>query len=487
MNPTSHVYFNRGQRLTPELLNRSSDQHFAALSMVAQVLGGKHGIVMGYQQSCRLQLIDEQTLCIGSGAGMTILGELVLVHEPILIRLQNLIEPGLYFVQCRQTSSLENPFQDPEFPQITGFEVKSFKPIVFVSRDQDPEAFEIARIRIGTNDAPFSLAEAGDDPDLTQVIDQRPAAKVHLFAPRVLDFEAHQSTLRSVSVFSAIADRLSEKMSHITGFKSLATYADLLLLEVQSPFISTEKCAYLLLRIQHHLLESLEKLRFDLQTILRDQEWSELLLSVNQLGSREHRGQQFLNLNTISVHLEKGLLQETTHRGLVLKEALAALRKVDLGSHRHHAISGRVYELVETIEAREISLLDKDQLNFFTMMHFHGAYKGEENQQYRAVFIGTGEIELPLPSLDHHRDAVIQLRIFKRRGRCKIHFEVNGHSVAEENLTSADGIQEVMNLFIVVERQWLTRETNHLRIRHFDSDIEIGLIDCRIFNCTEAS
>ena len=87
------VHFSHGQQLTPEQLNSLGEFTIHRNAMLSQFLLGKEGIIDHYAQGLKLSLDknDPMSLCVSPGAAINFMGQTVVLEEPELVSLRDLV------------------------------------------------------------------------------------------------------------------------------------------------------------------------------------------------------------------------------------------------------------------------------------------------------------------------------------------------------------------------------------------------------------
>ncbi len=489
------VHFSHGQQLTPEQLNSLGEFTIHRNAMLSQFLLGKEGIIDHYAQGLKLSLDknDPMSLCVSPGAAINFMGQTVVLEEPELVSLRDLVveENTQFFVQIQPVEALEEPWVDPELQEVQGYQIRRFGARVLVSKQKDPQSIELARIALDPTVDRVELLPADELLKSLKApkgfLDERYANRILFYTNQLLSFSDYFLVQKTLKDFRGTLVHLKAAFQGLSLVDAVIHQVIFIQAETVERIFPVKKLGFLLGELKGSVLDLFEVLRDQEKNRIgaSDQVWANLFESIDQIQSplKGASLNQFKTISTLNQLIREHVLKTNSvqEKRVLIKESLIDLRKTSFGHFKKHAFGGVLYRLKNEIKPEHFEDKSSSQTDFQTQKALSAQFGDGESFKGRGYFYSEGKVTFQIEQLEAKQDTIVMLQIYKRRGVKNFSMIFNGEIVQQEKLASSDAIDQILNLGVLVPGESVKPGTNELTIDIQKVDLDFGLFGVWVY------
>ncbi|MCB9060119.1 MAG: hypothetical protein H6622_01185 [Halobacteriovoraceae bacterium] len=487
------VHFNFGQKLVPEQLNSIGQYSKQRDEVIEHITSGGRGIVKGYGDELNIIVSENDPLMIAimPGAVLGNFGQLIIFNEPILMNLNGIVakDPQQFVLYAYEEQILENPVTDHEIPELGGHQYRTNIGKVGISKEVPANGIAIGHVKLDKNVERLTVQnEVSDTPGVIYTC-LRPY--YYSFNRYFVDYTFQKNAKTYVSDFRA---SLIQVGTVFVGLKSLPRCIDRVVYleaEISDRFFIMSKISYLLMethKVFNDLVEDLRHLTRDAQ---RDYEqvWQDLFALAESLKSEDDNVNMnnFKALSELASYLRTHLIKidSLDAKNTLIQESLADIKAFPFGYHRKHSFGGTIFKKIDSIgstDFKERLAINSD----FTVQRIVEVNLGEgKSETIKGQFVGKGSIEINLANLTNDKLAIIMLKCLKRRGALSLTFIMNGQPIQDFNVSSAELVNQAINLGALINPSKIIDGDNLLTIQVNNTDLDVGILEVTMYQESE--
>jgi len=497
MMKLSRPNFFPGQWIDYRDLNRVAGHSDQYLSLLNRAVFSGGGILLNALEEFSVSSHEGLTVRIRPGLALLPNGELATMTEDYLLDFKTyLMKEGqqTLIVGIRNVVRGADRFTDEVDASISGFKTEVFEPEIFVASElKGPDCLELFRVHLSDKAQSLRLATNQEEWGTTTPASEAEGILDLRFRPTVLPVTyAPVGGTQLISLRNALykieeCHRKLRKIYLIEDPFNIPIYVTQLHMEVLARPFQPLKAAYLLAELAEKFALFLDLLqaklgkqafKYDRKTLL---EIAELLepLRRREVFPRNVNLEALIGLaNSLSTFTafaeEKFSLMDMVEEGLVdiRGRAFAYDDKI--------TVAGYPFERTDLLTAADTARLQflADQVHSRSVKT---QFASGDSLALKGTFLQHGTIQMQIRAPKAGSPTVILCHQYLRRSGTEIRFEVNGRLLKTETFEYQNIENQWLNGSAVIPADYLTGETNTLRIHIDKTDLDFGFFDLAVY------
>lgn len=493
----SRPNFFPGQWIDYRDLNRVAGHSDHLLGVLNRAVFSGGGVLLNTLEEFAVNVQEGLTVRIRPGLALLPNGELVTMNEDYLLDLKTyLIKEAqqTLVVGIRNVVTGADRFTDEVDASISGFKTEVFEPQVFVATELKGDgAIELFRVHLSAKASGLRLASSSEEwsqsapaSDTEGIVDQR-------FRPTVLPVTYAPVGGTALIALREALYRIEEchrklrKIYLVDDPYHVPIYVTQLHMEVLARPFQPLKAAFLLAELAEKLALFLELLqaklgkqafKYDRETLLQIAEALEPL-------RRKEVFPRYVNLEALiglaqSLGAFTAFAEEKFSLMDMVEEGLVDIRGRLFGYDDKITVAGYPFERTDLLTAQDTSRLQflADQVHSRAVKT---RFASGDSLSLKGAFIQHGTIQMQIRAPNAGSPTVILCHQYLRRTGTTIRYEVNGRALKTESFEYQDIENQWLNGSAIIPADYLTQESNTLRIHVDKTDLDFGFFDLAVY------
>lgn len=497
MMKLSRPNFFPGQWIDYRDLNRVAGHSDRLLGVLNRAVFTGGGVLLNALEEFSVSPQEGLVVRIRPGLALLPNGELVTMTEDCLLDLKNfLLKDGqqTLVVGIRNVVTGADRFTDELDASITGFKTEVFEPQVFAATELGgSDCIELFRVHLSLKAKTLRLANTGEEWSLTAPQTDTEGILDLRFRPTVLPVTyAPVGGVELISLREALyrieeCHRKIRKIYLIDDPFNVPIYVTQLHMEVLARPFQALKAAFLLAELAEKYALFLEVLQAKLgkQAFKYDRE---TLMTIAETLEPLRRKEVFpRNVNLAALVGLADLLSTFTAFAEekfslldMVEEGLLDLRGRAFPFEEKITVAGYPFERTDLISAQDsarVQLL-ADQVHGRAVK---AQFASGDTLSLKGSFIQKGTIQMQIRAPKAGSPTVLLCHQYLRRTGTEIRYEVNGRALKTETFEYQDTPNQWLNGSAVIPADFLTQESNTLRIHVDKTDLDFGFFDLAVY------